>query len=95
MFIQTEPTPNPESLKFLPGKPVLEAGAREFRSFREAQASPLAKMLLQTEGVSTVFLSTDFVTISKTPDADWLTLKPQIFEERRDPRAARGATRCV
>ena len=80
LFIQTEPTPNPESLKFLPGKPVLESGAREFRSFREAQASPLAKKLLQTDGDATVFLSTDFVTISKTPDADWLTLKPQIFE---------------
>ena len=79
MFIQTEPTPNPDSLKFLPGKTVLESGARDFRSFRDAQVSPLAKKLFQMEGVTGVFLSTDFVTVSKEEQADWLTLKPQVF----------------
>ena len=88
MFIQTEVTPNPESLKFLPGKAVLESGAREFRSFREAQASPLAKKLLQMEGVTSVFLATDFVTVSKAVDADWLTLKPLIFASLMDFYAA-------
>lgn len=63
MFIQTEPTPNPDSLKFLPGKAVLESGTRDFRTYREAQISPLAKKLFQMEGVSGVFLSTDFVTV--------------------------------
>ena len=63
MFIQTEPTPNPDSLKFLPGKQVLESGARDFRSFRDAQASPLAKKIFQMDGVTGVFLSTDFVTV--------------------------------
>ena len=79
MFIQTEPTPNPDSLKFLPGKPVLDVGqTRDYRSFREAQASPLAKALFQTEGVAGVFLSADFITISKSDEAEWLTLKPQV-----------------
>ena len=88
MFIQTEATPNPESLKFLPGKAVLESGVREFKSFREAQASPLAKKLMQMEGVSSVFLATDFLTVSKDPDADWLTLKPLIFASLMDFYAA-------
>lgn len=79
MFIQTEPTPNPDSLKFIPGKPVLSSGTRDFRNFREAQLSPLAKKFFQMDGISGVFLATDFVTVSKQEDADWLTLKPQIF----------------
>mmetsp|Transcript_55497 Transcript_55497/g.91906 ORF Transcript_55497/g.91906 Transcript_55497/m.91906 type:complete len:240 (-) Transcript_55497:475-1194(-) len=79
MFIQTETTPNPDSLKFLPGKSVLEAGTREFRSLRESQVSPLARKLFQTEGVSAIFLSTDFVTVSKETNADWMAIKPQIF----------------
>jgi len=79
MFIQTEPTPNPDSLKFLPGKQVLENGARDFRNFRDAQVSPLAKKIFQMEGVTGVFLTTDFVTVSKGEDTDWTTLKPQVF----------------
>jgi len=79
MFIQTEPTPNPDSLKFLPGKQVLETGARDFRNFRDAQISPLAKKIFQMDGVTGVFLSTDFVTVSKQEDTDWMTLKPQVF----------------
>jgi len=86
IFIQTESTPNPDSLKFLPGKAVLEAGAgaRDFRSLRDAQASPLARKLFQTDGVAGVFLSGDFLTVSKEGEADWLTLKPQIFEAIMD-----------
>ena len=84
MFIQTESTPNPDSLKFLPGKPVLESGAREYKSFREAQASPLARALFKTEGVAGVFLASDFVTVSKAANVEWLTLKPQIFASMMD-----------
>jgi len=79
MFIQTESTPNPDSLKFMPGREVLESGAREFKTLREAQASPLARKLFQTEGVTSVFLSSEFVTVSKDSASDWLVLKPQIF----------------
>jgi len=90
MFIQTEPTPNPESLKFLPGRAVLDAGlqTRDFRSFRDAQASPLAKRLFQTEGVAGVFLTSDYITVSKTEDAEWLTLKPLLFASIMDFYAA-------
>ena len=86
LFIQTEPTPNPDSLKFLPGKPVLDGGGmgRDFRSFREAQISPLAKTLFQTEGVEGVFLAADFITVSKNGEAEWLTLKPQLFASIMD-----------
>ena len=86
MFIQTEPTPNPDSLKFLPGRNVLgdEIMARNFGSFREAQASPLARRIFQTEGVAGVLLAADFITVSKTDAADWLTLKPQLFASIMD-----------
>jgi len=85
MFIQTESTPNPDSLKFLPGKPVLESTtSRHFGSSRDALASPLAKRLFQTEGVSAVFFANDFITVSKEEDADWLTLKPQLFASIMD-----------
>ena len=85
MFIQTEGTPNPDSLKFLPGKSVLESGGtRDFKSFRDASASPLAKKLFQTDGVNGVFLASDFITVSKKEDADWLTLKPQLFASIMD-----------
>ena len=91
MFIQTEPTPNPDSLKFNPGKDVLgEAGvmSRDFRSLKEAQSSPLAKRLFQTEGVVGVFLAADFISVTKTDDADWLTIKPQVFASIMDHYAA-------
>lgn len=84
MFIQTESTPNPDSLKFMPGKSVLADGTRDFRSLREAQVSPLARKLFQTEGVVGVYLASEFVTVSKENDADWLTLKPQIFASIMD-----------
>ena len=84
MFIQTEPTPNPDSLKFLPGKAVLDSGTRDFSNFREAQASPLAKKLMQVDGVRGVFFSTEFVTVSKEEAAEWPTLKPLVFAEIMD-----------
>uniref|UniRef100_A0A6U8MR33 Scaffold protein Nfu/NifU N-terminal domain-containing protein n=1 Tax=Emiliania huxleyi TaxID=2903 RepID=A0A6U8MR33_EMIHU len=84
LFIQTESTPNPEALKFLPGKDVLESGSRDFRSLKDAQASPLARRLFATEGVTSVFLAADFVTVSKSDEMDWVALKPQIFGAMMD-----------
>eukprot|EP01116_Phalansterium_solitarium_P020851 TRINITY_DN6298_c0_g1_i2.p2 TRINITY_DN6298_c0_g1~~TRINITY_DN6298_c0_g1_i2.p2 ORF type:complete len:284 (-),score=97.36 TRINITY_DN6298_c0_g1_i2:578-1429(-) len=85
MFIQTQNTPNPESLKFLPGQPVLgksEDGVqqtRNFTSLKSAQPSPLARALFQIEGVKGVFYGADFITVTKTEDAEWSFLKPSVF----------------
>jgi Fe-S cluster biogenesis protein NfuA len=78
MFIQTEATPNPQSLKFLPGKVVLETGTAEFRNADDAQDSPLAARLFDIRGVTGVYFGYDFVTVSKD-DADWAHLKPAIL----------------
>lgn len=78
MFIQTEATPNPATLKFLPGKPVLEQGVREFRTTQEAEVSPLAARLFGIEGVRAVFLGADFVAVTKDEGA-WTHLKPLIL----------------
>ena len=78
MFIQTEPTPNPASLKFLPGRAVLDAGTAEFRSADEAAVSPLAERLFAVEGVGGVFLGSDFITVTKT-DGEWPHLKPAVL----------------
>jgi len=79
MFIQTQTTPNPETLKFLPGQPVAAATSYEFVSATEAVASPLASALFGLTGVTGVFLGEDFVSITKSPDADWSHLKPQAL----------------
>jgi Fe-S cluster biogenesis protein NfuA len=79
MFIQTEQTPNPSTLKFLPGRTVLEAGTADFRSAEEAERSPLAARLFQIDGVAGVFFGADFITVTKTGDADWHLLKPAIL----------------
>ena len=72
MFIQTEPTPNPETLKFLPGQTVAgTAGPFDFIAIEEAGTSPLAQALFQIEGVVRVFLGNDFVALSKAETADW------------------------
>lgn len=63
MFIQTQPTPNPSSLMFLPGKQVMDQGSKEFSAVREAMVSPLATALFRIEGVSGVFFGSDFVTV--------------------------------
>ena len=78
MFIQTEATPNPSTLKFLPGKPVLEGGALEFRDREAAAQSPLAVRLFDIPGVTGVFYGSDFVTVTKD-QSDWQHLKPAIL----------------
>jgi Fe-S cluster biogenesis protein NfuA len=78
MFIQTEATPNPATLKFLPGKPVLPGTTRDYRSAAEAGESPLASRLFSIEGVAGVFLGQDFITVSKA-EGDWQHLKPAVL----------------
>ena len=78
MFIQTEATPNPATLKFLPGRPVLDAGTLDMRDRSEAAQSPLAERLFEINGVGGVFLGSDFITVTKT-DGEWPQLKPAIL----------------
>lgn len=81
MFIQTEATPNPATLKFLPGQTVLESGSAEFKSQELAANSPLALRMFEVPGVTSVFFGYDFVTITKEDDdkLDWSHLKPAIL----------------
>lgn len=79
MFIQTEQTPNPASLKFLPGCEVMLRGTAEFRNADGARISPLAEHLFRIKGISGVFLGKNFVTVTKTADAEWSALKPLIL----------------
>lgn len=79
MFIQTEATPNPATLKFLPGKPVLGSGTKDFRDAEAASVSPLASALFSVSGVTGVFLGSDFVTVTKTEDKDWQHIKPAVL----------------
>eukprot|EP00879_Flechtneria_rotunda_P001261 GHRR01001408.1.p1 GENE.GHRR01001408.1~~GHRR01001408.1.p1 ORF type:complete len:314 (+),score=93.83 GHRR01001408.1:90-944(+) len=79
MFIQTQPTPNPQSLMFLPGSAVLESGSYEFSNARAAMTSPLAKKLFCIDGVTAVFFGSDFVTVTKKDEYSWPLLKPDIF----------------
>lgn len=79
MFIQTEQTPNPASLKFLPGCEVLGRGTAEFTDRSKASASPLAERLFTLDGVTGVFLGSDFITITKAESANWLTLKTLVM----------------
>ena len=78
MFIQTEATPNPSTLKFIPGKPVVDGDPRDFRSLEEAGVSPLAERLFGIDGVDGVFLGADFITVTKA-DGEWQHLKPAIL----------------
>jgi Fe-S cluster biogenesis protein NfuA len=78
MFIQTEATPNPATLKFLPGGPVLENGSREIQNEEEARISPLASALFTIDGVSGVFLGPDFISVTKS-SGEWPHLKPAIL----------------
>ncbi|MHB8528405.1 MAG: NifU family protein [Caulobacteraceae bacterium] len=84
MFIQTETTPNPEVLKFLPGREVLAGGTREFPDAEAARASPLARALFELEGVRRVFFGPDFITVMKSPERDWAHLKAPILAEIMD-----------
>ena len=80
MFIETESTPNPATLKFIPGEQVLGArGTADFIDAATAERSPLAERLFQLDGVARVFLGADFVTVTKTADADWATLRTQAL----------------
>lgn len=79
MFIQTEATPNPRTLKFLPGRDVLGGGARDFPSPADAGVSPLAMALFEVEGVERVFLGDVFVSVTKSEDAEWAHLKPHLL----------------
>uniref|UniRef100_A0A6P4EB02 NFU1 iron-sulfur cluster scaffold homolog, mitochondrial n=1 Tax=Drosophila rhopaloa TaxID=1041015 RepID=A0A6P4EB02_DRORH len=80
MFIQTQDTPNPDSLKFLPGVEVLGKGnTYDFPNGTTAHNSPLAKLLFRVEGVRGVFFGADFVTISKQEGAEWSLIKPEVF----------------
>ncbi len=78
MFIQTEATPNPATLKFLPGQPVLESGTLDLRDAEQAAQSPLAERLFGIAGVSGVFFGSDFITVTKS-DGEWQQLKPMIL----------------
>ncbi|OSQ50139.1 NifU family protein [Thalassospira alkalitolerans] len=80
MFIQTEPTPNPATLKFLPGEDVMgRQGTANFTSTDADVKSPLARKLFEIDGITGVFLGGDFITITKDEAKDWQTLKPQIL----------------
>ena len=79
MFIQTEPTPNPATLKFLPGRAVMERGTANFPDAASAVRSPLAQRLFSVPGVTGVFLGTDFVTVSKDDGSEWFQLKPAVL----------------
>ncbi|HEY8351308.1 MAG TPA: NifU N-terminal domain-containing protein, partial [Sphingomonadales bacterium] len=78
MFIQTEQTPNPNTLKFIPGRTVLGDKTAEFTDAQAAAASPLAARLFEIEGVAGVFLGSDFITVTKDEGRDWLAMKPLI-----------------
>lgn len=78
MFIETETTPNPATLKFLPGEPVMESGTREFTSEEDAAASPLADALFSLGDVTGVFFGREFVSVTAGPGSDWSALKPQV-----------------
>ena len=79
MFIQTEGTPNPATVKFLPGCMVMEKGTANFSKVEDAGRSPLALHLFEIEGVGGVFFGSDFITVTKADDKSWDALKPLIL----------------
>ncbi len=79
MLIETEPTPNPATLKFLPGQTVMDAGTRDFATPEEAEASPLADALFGLGDVTGVFFGRDFVSVTAAPGVDWRGLKPDVL----------------
>lgn len=78
MFIETETTPNPASLKFLPGRPVMATGTREFATPEASEASPLAQAIFDTGEVTNVFYGADFISVTAAPGVSWAELKPQV-----------------
>ena len=79
MFIQTQDTPNPATLKFIPGVPVMSQGTAEFGDVDAAKPSPLAHRLFQIDGITNVFLGSDFVAVTKSASLEWFALKPAIL----------------
>lgn len=79
MLIETETTPNPATLKFLPGRTVMDAGTRDFATPEEAEASPLADALFAIGDVTGVFFGRDFVSVTAAPGVDWRDLKPEVL----------------
>ena len=79
MFIQTQDTPNPATLKFIPGVPVMPQGTADFADIDVAKPSPLARRLFQVDGVTNVFLGADFVAVTKADALDWFALKPAVL----------------
>ena len=79
MFIQTESTPNPATLKFLPGQEILPTGTADFPSPESASRSPLAERLFRIHGVTRVFFGSDFITVTKDESAEWPHIKPAIL----------------
>ena len=78
MFIQTEATPNPATLKFIPGRPVMAQGTLDMPTREQAAKSELAERLFEVPGVTGVFFGADFITVTKT-DGEWQQLKPAIL----------------
>ncbi|MFO0997975.1 MAG: NifU family protein [Alphaproteobacteria bacterium] len=79
MFVQTEDTPNPATLKFIPGIPVMTAGTVEFTSAEKAERSPLARRLFGIAGVKRIFFGADFITVTKESEREWQVMKPAIL----------------
>ncbi|RDE06135.1 NifU family protein [Sphingomonas aracearum] len=80
MLIETEATPNPATLKFLPGRTVMDAGTRDFATPEEAESSPLAEALFGLGDVTGVFFGRDFVSVTAVPGTDWAALKPDVLD---------------
>lgn len=79
MFIQTEPTPNPQTLKFIPGEEVLDSGTAFYTSAANAANSPLAQAIFTVPNVNAVFFGSDFITVTKSEQGDWNVLKPLLL----------------
>lgn len=79
MFIEFEETPNPNTIKFIPGQPVIDEGTRDYKNLKEAEYSPLAQNLFTLEGVTGVFLAGEFVSVSKDDGSDWDILKTRVM----------------
>jgi len=88
MFIQTEETPNPNTLKFIPGVQVLEKDTIEFKDKDSATISNLGKLIFSINGIERVFLATDFVSVTKSQDTNWEILKPLILTAIMDHYAS-------
>jgi Fe-S cluster biogenesis protein NfuA len=79
MFIETQETPNPQTMKFIPGMPILASGIKSFSLGEDATASPLAQSLFRIDGVKGVFLTPDFITVTKSVEHEWDYLKPIVL----------------